>query len=218
MGIVPVDVIVFAETARLVRGTLGVPKIRPARYDVRMRPTFHAAPVLVICFLAVGCARLNVQRPTASVTGMSVGEVNPEGFILNFAADVANPNGFALPLHAADYTLGVGGAELLRGEANPARSIPANGSLAVTLPVQVTFERLLAVEQAIRDSGGNVPYDFQAGLSFDTGTPLAGKLRVPVRHSGTLPLRRVLSDPEALLRSPAAKRLAASVLGHFLGR
>ena len=71
---------------------------------------------------------------------------------------------------------------------------------------------------AIRDSGGNVPYDLQAGLSFDTGTPLVGKVRVPVRHSGTLPLRRILSDPEALLRSPAAKRLAGVVLGHFFGR
>jgi LEA14-like dessication related protein len=183
-----------------------------------MRLTFSAAPFLLLCFFAGGCSALNVQRPSAAVTGVSVGGVNAEGFQLDVAVDVSNPNNVALPLTAADYTLGVGGAALLQGEANPRRSIPANGSLAVTLPVQVTFERLLAAEQAIRDSGGNVPYDLQAGLSFDTGAPLAGKVRVPLRHRGTLPLRRVLSDPEALSRSPAAKRLAASVLGHFFGR
>jgi LEA14-like dessication related protein len=183
-----------------------------------MRLTFRAAPLLLVCLFAGGCSAFNIQRPTASVSGMSVGQVNPEGFTLDFAVDVTNPNNVALPVTAADYTLGVGGAELIKGEANPQGSIPANGSLAVTLPVHVTFERLLAVEQAIRDSGGNVPYDLQAGLSFDTGAPLVGRVRVPLRHSGTLPLRQVLSDPEALLRSPAAKRLAASVLGHFFGR
>ena len=195
-----------------------VPPIGECRYHLAMRQTLSSSLSLLVCVLATGCSAMSVERPSASVTGMSVGEVNPEGFTLDFAVDVTNPNGFALPLTSADYALGVGGAELLKGDADPGRSIPAKGSLAVTLPVHVTFERLLAAEQAIRDSGGNVPYALQAGLSFDTGTPLVGKVRVPVRHSGTLPLRRILSDPEALLRSPAAKRLATVVLGHFFGR
>ena len=183
-----------------------------------MRAGFHFVSGAVLCCLASGCAALNVQKPTAAVTGMSVRGVDAEGFTLDFALDVSNPNRFALPLSAADYELGVGGVEVLRGEAAPHRSIPANGTLAVTLPVSVGFENLLKAEQAVRDTGGNVPYDLAAGLSFDTGSPLAGKVRVPVRYSGTLPLRRILSDPEALLRNPAAKRLAASLLGRYFGR
>jgi len=70
----------------------------------------------------------------------------------------------------------------------------------------------------VRDSGGDVPYDLQGGLSFDTGNPLVGSLRVPLRYSGTLPLKRVLSDPEALLRSEAARKLAGEVLGRFFGK
>ena len=165
-----------------------------------------------------GCAALNVQKPTAAVTGMSLAGVDAEGFILDFAVDVSNPNRFALPLASADYELGVGGVEVLEGAASPHRSIPANGTLGVTLPVTVAFDNLLRAESAIRDTGGNVPYDLAAELSFDTGNPLAGAVRVPVRHSGTLPLRRVLSDPEALLRNPAAKKLAASLLGRYFGR
>src|SRR5205814_4351862 len=119
----------------------------------------HAACVLTTCLFAVGCAALNVQKPTAAVTQMSVGEVNPQGFTLDFGVDLKNPNSFAMPLAAADYELGIGGSGLLKGQATPSGSIPANGSLAVTVPVTVSFERLLGAEQAVRDSGGHLPYD-----------------------------------------------------------
>ena len=171
------------------------------------------ASLLLFVTLLPGCATLDLKKPTASVNGMTVGEVDPNGFTMNFDVTVDNPNRIALPLADADYELGVGGTRLLDGEARPGGSLPASGSRRVTLPVTVTFENLLSAEQAIRDGGGDVPYDLRAGLSFDTGNPLAGTLRVPLRHSGTLPLRRVLSDPRALLRSEAARRLAAEVLG-----
>src|SRR5678816_4348004 len=66
--------------------------------------------------------------------------------------------------------------------------------------------------------GGDIPYDLDGGLSFDTGNPFGGALRVPLRHSGTLPLRQVLNDPQALLRNPAARRLATTVLGGLFRR
>ena len=149
---------------------------------------------------------------------MSLGEVDPHGFTMNFGVNVANPNSIALPLAGTDYKLGVAGATLLNGKARPHGTIPSKGSRDITLPVTVAFEDLLSVEQAIRDSGGDVPYDLQAGLSFDTGNPLVGSLRVPLSYSGTLPLKRVLSDPQALLRSETARRLAGQVLGRVFGR
>jgi LEA14-like dessication related protein len=148
---------------------------------------------------------------------MSVRGVDADGFTLDFAVDLANPNAVALPVATADYELGMGGVRVLGGEAKPQRSIPAHGSGSVTVPVGVSFEQLLKAESAIRDSGGNVPYDLSGGLTFDTGTPLVGRVRVPLRHSGTVPLRQILSDPQVLLQSPAAKRLAAAVLGRFFG-
>ena len=171
-------------------------------------------PVLLLGVLCCGCSSLtNLQRPTASVAGMSVGNVDAQGFTMNFDVNLDNPNSVALPLAAADYKLGLGGVQVLDGRAKPAGSVPANGSRTVTLPVKLTYEHLLSAGQSIRAGGGDVPYDLDAGLSFDTGNPLFGALRVPLRHSGTLPLRQVLSDPQALLRSNAARRLAAEVLG-----
>jgi LEA14-like dessication related protein len=173
----------------------------------------------VFCALAAGCSSLaGVQKPSASVTSMNLGQVDSQGFTMNFGVNVANPNSIALPLAGTDYKLGLGGVSVLSGKTNAQGTIPAKGSRDVTVPVTVAFEHLLSAEQAIRDSGGNVPYDLQGGLSFDTGNPLLGSLRVPLRYSGTLPLKRVLSDPEALLRSEAARRLAGEVLGGFFGK
>ena len=171
------------------------------------------ASLLLFAALLPGCAVLDLKKPTASVDGMTLGEVDAVGFTMKSDVTLDNPNRVALPMADADYELGVGGARLLDGKSRPGGSLPASGSRQLTLPVTVTFENLLLAEQAIRDSGGDVPYDLRAGLSFDTGNPLTGTLRVPLRHSGTIPLRRVLSDPQALLRSDAARRLAAEVLG-----
>ena len=137
---------------------------------------------------------------------------------MNFDVNVTNPNSGALPLTTADYKLGVSGANLLDGKVKPEGSLPANGSRAIALPVTVTFENLLGAEKAIQAGGGNIPYDLSGGLSFDTGTPLLAQLRVPLSYSGTLSLREILKNPKALLGSDAAKKLAAMVMGHFLGR
>ena len=185
-----------------------------------MRPADSLLLLCVtLCLGSTGCSSLtSLQRPSASVAGMNLGNVDERGFTMNFDVNLSNPNSVALPLAAADYKLGLGGVQVLDGKAKPTGSVPANGTRVVTLPVSVTFDHLLSAEQAIRGSGGDVPYDLDAALSFDTGNPLFGSLRVPLRHSGTLPLKQVLSDPQALLRNPAARRLATEVLGGLFGR
>jgi LEA14-like dessication related protein len=148
---------------------------------------------------------------------MSVQGVNAQGFTMNFDVNVSNPNSVELPLASADYKLGTSGVNLLDGKAKPEGTLPAGGARTVALPVMVTFENLLAAEKAIQSGGGNVPYDLAGDLTFDTGTPLIGQLRVPLSYSGTLSLRDILKDPKALFGSEAAKRLAAIVLSHLPG-
>ena len=171
-----------------------------------------------VCLLMIGCVT-EVKRPTAAVRGMTVGEVTPAGFVMNFEVDVENPNAVALPMADVDYQLRLVGRDFLEGEANPEASIPAKGSMPVTVPVRVTFENLLAISDGIRRSGGDVPYELEAGLEFGGGMPLLSEpVRVPVRFSGTLPVRQLLKDPTVLLRSPAARELAQQVLGGLFGR
>jgi LEA14-like dessication related protein len=169
--------------------------------------------LIIVSLLSVGCAALNVQKPTAAVTGMTVQDVNASGFTMNFDVDLKNPNSMALPLTAADYKLGLGGTNVLEGKAKPEGSIPAGGSKHVTLPVTVTYENLLAAEQGIMKSGGNVPYALDAGLSLNSGTPMLGNLRVPIQYNGTLPLKEILNNPQAVIQNPAAQKLAGQLLG-----
>lgn len=174
--------------------------------------------MLFVTICGVGCSALKLQNPTAAVTGMAVRGVDANGFTMNFDVQLQNPNSVALPLAGADYKLALSGTDVVQGKASPSGSIPANGSTTVTLPVMLTYENLLTAEQGIVKSGGDVPYAFDGGLSFDTGTPIIGVLHVPVRYSGTLPLRDVLNNPQALLQNPAAQRLAKQLVGELFRR
>jgi hypothetical protein len=167
------------------------------------------------CFV---CSALNLQRPTATVNGMTVNGITGDGFTMNFDVQVANPNKISLPLTTADYKLSVSGTELLNGKADPAGSLPAEGSLAVPVSVTVTFENLLLVASAIESGRGDIPFDLAGGLTFDSGTPVLGKLRVPLSYSGTLHLQDIVKDPKVLLGSSAAKKLAGMLIGQFFGK
>ena len=106
--------------------------------------------LVLFCGCAIGCSG-TLQKPTASFRSASVGEVSATGFTLNADVDLKNPNSVALPLSGADYSLGLGGVKVVdSGKVKLAeRSIPANGSTVVTIPVPVTFENLLAAEESI---------------------------------------------------------------------
>jgi LEA14-like dessication related protein len=174
--------------------------------------------LIFLCTFGVGCAALNIQKPTALITGMNVENVNSSGFTMNFRVDLKNPNSVALPLTAADYKLGLGGVSVAEGKANPEGAIPAGGTKSITLPVALTYENLLAAEQAIVKSGGNVPYGLDAGLSFDRGSTLTGDVRVPLQYNGTLALKEILKNPQAIMQSAAAQKLAGELLTDFFSR
>jgi LEA14-like dessication related protein len=176
---------------------------------------------LLLGFVSAGCSNVNLQRPIMSVESMSVQEITPQGFTMLFDVNVANPNSVALPLADVDYKLGLGGVDLLDGTARPGTNrIAANDAGSVTLPVHVTFESLLAAEQAIRRGGGDVPYSLDATFEFPSGSvPLLSQpIRVPLKYIGTLRTRELLKDPTVLLRSPAARKVAEWAVGSIFGR
>ena len=176
--------------------------------------------LLILTTIAPGCAALgglNVQKPTATFQSARVANVTAEGLTANFDVAVDNPNSFSVPLSAAQYKLALGGVQVVDDQAKPEASIPAKGSLPVTLPVRLNFQQLLSAEQAIARSGGNIPFDFDGGLDFSAGKlPFGQTVHVPLRFSGTLPLRdalqEVAKDP-SILANPNARRVLEAVLG-----
>jgi LEA14-like dessication related protein len=174
--------------------------------------------LFIVGSFSIGCSAMNLQTPTAAVTGMAVQNVNAAGFTMNFDVDVKNPNSIELPIGAADYKLGLSGQTIVDGKASPEGSVAAGGSRHVTLPVTLTYENLLAAEQAIVKGGGNIPYSLDAGLSFNSGIPILGVLRVPLQYNGSLPLKEILTNPQAMMQNPAAQKLAKQLLGSFFSR
>jgi LEA14-like dessication related protein len=187
-----------------------------------MKRAVHSLASAVLCFAAAGCATLqqNVQRPTASLTGMNLGEVTGEGFVMNFLVDVSNPNAVDLPVKAADYQLGLAGVKVLSDGTKLEKGLAANSSTSVTMPVMVRFEDLLKAEREIVKTGGDVPFALSGNLDFgNAGGWLPGQgIKVPVSYSGTLPLKQLINNPQALLQSPAAKRLAQQLVTSWLTR
>jgi LEA14-like dessication related protein len=184
-----------------------------------MRTQFMAGLILPMCLLSLACSQ--VQKPTASLRSADVGAITADGFTANFALDVHNPNAFEVPLTNADYALALGGVPVTKDTIKPGGSIPANGSTPVTIPVRLSFESLLKAEEAIRAGGGDVPYELDGALGFSGGSGLASlgiPTKIPLKYSGTLPLRKVFSDPTVLLNSAAARRLAGKGLESLLNR
>lgn len=184
----------------------------------------HYGWTLSLCLVSLACSSTPVEKPTARFQSAAIRGATAQGFTVDFDVELSNPNSFTVPLAGADYALALGGVEVLSDEVKPKESIPARGTTSVMLPVTVSFQSLLAAEQAIRQSGGDVPFAFSGDLEFggsDNPLPLlgsAGRVRVPFNYRGTLPLRQVLSDPAVLLRSEAARRLAGRALESILTR
>jgi LEA14-like dessication related protein len=184
-----------------------------------MRNSLVLGTFVPLCLLSLACS--SVQKPTASLRSADVGDISAEGFTAKFDLDVHNPNAFALPLSDADYALSLGGVKVVNDTVKPDGSIPAGGSRGVTIPVRLTFQDLLKAEEAIRAGGGDVPYQLDGALGFTGGGGLAAlgvPTKIPLRYSGTLPLRKVFADPTVLLNSPAARRLAGKGLESLLNR
>ena len=174
------------------------------------------AGVVPLCLLSLACSAASVQRPTASFQSAEIGGVSAEGFTLNFGFDVENPNTFDLPIRDADYALSLGGVKVIDDRATPEGALRANERTSVTVPVRLAFEDLLQAGRSVWAGKGDIPYEFDGSLAFAGGGGLAAfgaPQRVPLRYSGTLPLRRLLTDPEVLLNSPAARKLVQWGLG-----
>lgn len=177
------------------------------------RMCFVAA--LLICgVFGTGCAGL-IQQPTATFKSANLRNPAADGVTVDFHIDVANPNPVSVPLSGAQYKLALGGTQVVDNKMDSKSDLPAKGTLPLIIPVTLSFENLLAAEQAIRGGGGDVPYSFSGTLDFTpTGAAgLVGPIHVPLKFDGTLPLRQVIKDPTLLLKSPAARKLAEKVFG-----
>jgi LEA14-like dessication related protein len=128
------------------------------------------------------------DKPTASVKSVALRELTLEGVVLAFDVEVGNPYGTPLPVAALDLSLSSRGQGFLNAQSLDQGTVPARGSRLMPLTAKVGFAPLLAALSGVRP-GAVVPYAAELGVSVDA--PVAGRLRLPVKHEGELPVPAV---------------------------
>ncbi len=159
----------------------------------RLCRTFAFLMSIAAISLLAGCQALHgyldgMAKPSAHVVGVRLADLNLDSASLIFDVSVDNPYDVALPLTNVDYSLASGGKPFLTGQAPVQGSVPAKGSMTVSLPARLQFAQLLTALQDVKP-GSLVPYDATLGLSANA--PAVGTVSLPLKKSGQLPVPAV---------------------------
>lgn len=166
-----------------------------------MLRTSAISATFLLLALAPACSK--PKPPTITPKSAQVLAVSPTGVQLVVTFDVANPNRFPLLVHAVDgsFSLGAGdGAELGKAHAEPAASIPGNGTSTVTSQLSVGWTHLSALTPFLLAPTA-VPYRFVGNAQLG-GESL--NVNVPFTLTGELTRAQLLSVGLAGLGVPAA--------------
>lgn len=156
------------------------------------RLAVFALTVGLVASLA-GCASLGnlggvVNKPTAEVTKAAVERLSFQGARIGVDVKVGNPNPVGLSLAGFSYDLFVNGEQFLSGDFARGVSIAARGSSTVHVPVSFEYQKLITGISSLADRN-ETPYRIDLKLSFDV--PVLGRVVVPLRAEGTVPVVRV---------------------------
>jgi len=118
------------------------------------------------------------KMPHIGLAGISLGSASLSGLSFKMKVDVANPNGFALPVGALAYGLKVGGSPVLSAASQGIGSVPGRGKTQLEIPVQLPFAQAAdAVSRLMRGGSTDVALDGKAHF---------GSVSLPVNLSGRL--------------------------------
>jgi LEA14-like dessication related protein len=154
-----------------------------------MKANLHVVLAAIsLTIILSGCdtvqqALLGAKKPTASLQGVSFGDVSTSSATLLFDVQVDNPYSVDLPLLNMDYAVASGANKLFTGKADVQSAIPANGKKTISLPASISYLDLAKAFVGVKP-GSSIPYNADLGLSFNT--PVLGNIRLPLNKKGQL--------------------------------
>jgi LEA14-like dessication related protein len=156
----------------------------------------------------IGCAAIqefaNVQKPTAKVDKVSFTGMSFDAISLAFDVKVQNPNPIAATLAGFDYDLLIENQSFLTGNQNEQMTINSMGESTVRIPVSIPFRKLFDTYKAISKQDS---VDFQLKSGISVNIPVLGATKIPLSHSGKLP---VLKVPKVDFAGVRLKKLSLS--------
>jgi LEA14-like dessication related protein len=146
---------------------------------------------MALIVLLSGCSALqktmDVRKPTASVTGVSIESLSTESLTLLVDVKVNNPNTFALKTAGVDLDLLVNKRKVAKiNQPDSSVSLPAKGSNSMRFPVTLMFDQILKSVGDLTDKDelnyvveGTVAINLPVLGDFDMSVDFAGVLPIP---------------------------------------
>ena len=161
------------------------------------------ALLLVICLS--GCAELakhaETVKPTATLTGTRLVNINFEQADLMFDLEIENQNPIAINLAGLDYDLKIENQSLISGVTAQGLKIKPAATSKVQLPVSLKFDDLKKLPGEIWKQDN---FAYQLDTKFIVDLPLIGEYAIPVSKTGELPVPKM---PDIRIRDIAVKSL-----------
>jgi LEA14-like dessication related protein len=172
----------------------------------KMTLSIRKSLLLLLAFSLSGCAELtkytDTIKPTASLTGMRLANINFEQVDLIFDLAVENKNPVALDLAGMDYDLKIANQSLVSGVTAKAIKIKADSTSEVQLPITLKFADLKKLPGELWDKD---TFSYQLDTRFNLTLPVIGNYMVPVSKQGELPVPKV---PEIKVKTVKVKNLS----------
>jgi LEA14-like dessication related protein len=159
---------------------------RPLEGDpsMSMRPVNRSVAAIAAGLLLAGTTGCSlIEKPTASIAGVRVQDINLTDATMLFDVKVDNPYTVPLPMSNVDYALTSQGQQFLTGKADVQGTVPAGASKTLGVPVRINYLKLIDAVKGARP-GAAIPYTADMGLSVDV--PALGPLRIPMSREGEL--------------------------------
>lgn len=146
------------------------------------------APVFLVGSCASLMSLVSLSRPTASVQDIELTGLDFQQAELLATIRIDNPNAVAVRLAGLDYNLIIEGNSLVSGNLDEGIDIAAGGSSVVRIPITLTYQGVYQTVEGAKDRD-ELAYRLDLGLGIDI--PGLGRQRLPLSHSGDLPVPRL---------------------------
>ena len=145
---------------------------------------------MMFIVLLSGCSALqktmDVHKPKASVTGVSIESLSTEAVTLLVDVKVTNPNSFVLKTAGFDLDLLVNKHNIATiNQPDASLSLPAKGSNSVRLPVTLTFDQVI---NSVGDLADKTELNYAVEGKVAVNLPVLGSFDMPVNYAGVLPI------------------------------
>jgi LEA14-like dessication related protein len=110
-----------------------------------MSSRFKNAGLLILLSLLGACSALQglVEKPTVQVQQVQYRNISLEEGRLDSKMRLYNPNSFKIPLREVRYTLHLNDRSILTSKLAFDKTIPANGSVDIQVPIQFRYRDVL---------------------------------------------------------------------------